>query len=74
MIQEKTILPTLVDDRAKWEQRRYEIAKEVLPEFLREAFIARNYGTIDLELTEIVSHAVAADDELVKQLKTKPHS
>ena len=74
MIQEKTILPPLVDDRAKWEQRRFEIAKEALPEFLREAFIARNYGTLDLDLKEIVTHAVAAADELVKQLKTKPHS
>ncbi len=54
-----------------WEQRRYEIAKEMLPEYMRESFIARNYGTMSLELSEVVSHTLAATDELIKQLKEK---
>lgn len=54
-------------DNIDWEQRRYEIAKEVLSGIL--IWIA--YSGEDSYCTENCKHAVKYADELVRQLKGK---
>lgn len=75
----KTIYPTekeiLVYPAVDWERRRYEIAKEVLPEFIQiENEWAGGIGIGDDDLHHAAGFAVAAADALIKRLKdeTKP--
>ena len=46
-----------------WEQRRYEIAKDVLPSLMRVRF------DVGYPLPQRVNLAIAYADELIKQLK-----
>lgn len=55
-----------------WEQRRYEIAKDVLPMIMRiECIAARDEGLDggNIEFTDCAKDAIAAADELIKVLK-----
>ena len=51
-----------------WEQRRYEIAKEMLPEIYRQGVEALKYGH-KVEWDEIVDGAVNFADMLIEKLK-----
>lgn len=53
-----------------WEQRRYEIAKEMLPEIYRQGVEALKYGH-KVEWDEIVDGAVNFADMLIEKLKEK---
>ena len=49
----------------QWEQRRYEIAREILA----AAYVAND--TIGLRYSDMASDAVRCADELIKELKNK---
>lgn len=48
-----------------WEQRRYEIVKEILPSIIGDTIID------DLDVVEVVKGAVRLSDELIEELKKK---
>ena len=49
----------------QWEQRRYEIARDILS----AAYVAND--TIGLRYSDMASDAVRCADELIKELKNK---
>lgn len=65
MIQEKSKLPSKAEEDKMWEQRRYEIAKAVLP-IVIEICIERQPTTT---VADRVEFALIYADELIKQLK-----
>lgn len=60
----KTALRKYIADEINWEQRRYEIAKEVLPRFFEHTFITPNKDE-----EEAAKIAVSYADALIKELK-----
>ena len=70
MIQEQSKLPSKADEEKMWEQRRYEIAKAMLPTIYKRIC---EVG-IDAEYHQVqgicCSAAIEYADELIKQLKT----
>lgn len=61
MITEKTKLPSIAENEKMWEQRRYEIAKDVLCAWYASG------RTDGLEMD--INDAVRTADELIKRLK-----
>lgn len=55
-------------DGVDWEQRRYEIAKEILPSVLETSFGAK---TREEDKNLVVSYAVEWADALIEKLKNK---
>ena len=53
-----------------WEQRRYEIAKEMMAEIYRQAMEAQKYGQ-SVKRKDIVYYAVIFADMLIEKLKEK---
>ena len=53
-----------------WEQRRYEIAKEMLPRIYRHAMEAQKHGQ-SVKRKDTADFAVAFADMLIKKLKEK---
>ena len=53
-----------------WEQRRYEIAKEMLPVIYRHAMEAQKHGQ-SVKRKDIADFAVAFADVLIKKLKNE---
>lgn len=53
-----------------WEQRRYEIAKEMMTEIYRQKAVIKTHGQ-SINLKDIVNIAVAFADMLIKKLKEK---
>ena len=53
-----------------WEQRRYEIAKEMLPVIYRQAMEAQKHGQ-SVKRKDTADFAIAFADTLIKELKEK---
>ena len=54
-----------------WEERRYEIAKTILPTCVNHAHELCNRASIEINQEQMCQWAVSIADELIKQLKAQ---